>query len=588
MNPGAGRAARGDAARRRSGVGNVAFARHDRIRGGSGCGRRHRARCIVGGLGLCVALLGATPPATAQTSSPTIWSFLGIGADQNSANPAIQAAAKAKAAKHEICKKKRAPQYLAGLGCTAEHPEVGPALIAAMSDPDEPVRYEAVKAVLQTAAECQSRKQARETRKAIGHVESCHDHCKKLKKQVCDFIDRLCGKAPPKERKCKEALEACHDKLRECVTGQPPCVDPTKEDCPCGNGQGPCCSPEMREKLQQLAYGRDDQGCFLETSERVRTVAEQALKACGACNGGDMLPGGFLDQAVREMPPVDDRETSDVPAGDEACVSDRAVIPVPEGRFPPRREAAPRHDPLALPPPEPVAAPPLAEPVMLPFPAPSNDHSAFGPMRSVLVSTPPPSAAGSMAAVVPTPKPAAPAHYGPARSETPSYQPDTTARFSAADGTADGLPRPSGLVAPTPPSAGQSAVVRSPRWASLPGTPVQIQPPASGRSASTPPAMVGTVPGDLPSRTRTATTMTPNRTPTTPPPAARSSPASTATTVWLPPATAPPQRAGWLLAGFPVIMALVTVIVWIVAWGAPDAQVPRPSHRARRPGSGGV
>ena len=53
--------------------------------------------------------------------------------------------------------KEKALEYLANLGCSPEHPEVGPAIIAAMGDPDEPVRYAAVKAALQTAAGCQSR-----------------------------------------------------------------------------------------------------------------------------------------------------------------------------------------------------------------------------------------------------------------------------------------------------------------------------------------------------------------------------------------------------------------------------------------------
>ena len=159
------------------------------------------------------AALCLVSPATAfgqTTGSATIWSFLGVpnpfginAADQQSANPAIQAAAKAKAAKHEICKKKKAIAYLAGLGCTPEHPEVGPALIAAMSDPDEPVRYEAVKAVLQTAGECQSSEQKREAKKAQSHSDRCHDLKKKIDKAFCDCIERLCGKAPPKEHKHK-------------------------------------------------------------------------------------------------------------------------------------------------------------------------------------------------------------------------------------------------------------------------------------------------------------------------------------------------------------------------------------------------
>lgn len=409
-------------------------------------------------IGMVVLAIAAalTTDARAQTASPTIWSFLGIGADQNSSNPAIKAAAKAKAAKHEICKKKKALQYLATMGCTAEHPEVGPALIAAMGDPDEPVRYEAVKAVLQTAAECQSRKQKRETRKALGCLESCHDHCKKVKQQFCDFIDRLFGKAPPKERKCKDALEACHDKVRECLTGQPPCVDPTKEDCPCGNGQGPCCSPEMREKLQQLAYGRDENGCFLETSERVRTVAEQALKACAACSG-EAFNGGMmvLDQVVREMPPVDERELPyDAAFDQDACVIDRAVIPVPGSHRPQQpREAAPPHaDPLALPPPEPVSAPPGMEPVSLPVPAPLGAAAAFEPIRSVLVrdSAPAPSAF--------------PGRTTPAPSSSATPPPVAAA-----------LPR-----RPLP-------VIRPPRWAAVPGTPIRLEPGPNTAAGVVPP-----------------------------------------------------------------------------------------------------
>ena len=160
-------------------------------------------RARIWAASILAAALCVVVPADAfgqTTGSATIWSFLGVpnpfginAADQQSANPAIQAAAKAKAAKHEICKKKKAIAYLAGLGCTPEHPEVGPALIAAMSDPDEPVRYEAVKAVLQTAGDCQSTKQKREAKKAQSHSDRCHDLKKKIDKAFCDCIDRLCG-----------------------------------------------------------------------------------------------------------------------------------------------------------------------------------------------------------------------------------------------------------------------------------------------------------------------------------------------------------------------------------------------------------
>lgn len=319
---------------------------------------------VVHVVSLCAVIAWAAVPAHGQSTTPTLGSFLGIGADQQSSNPAIQAAAKAKAAKHQICKKKKALQYLAGMGCSPEHPEVGEALLAAMSDPDEPVRYEAVKAVLQTAGECQSPEQKKETRKALGCCESMCDAKKKFEKHICDCLERLCGKAPPKE----------HKKLKDMVKGkQDPACDP-KADCPQGNGKGPCCSPDMRAKLMLLAYGRDEKGCFVESSSRVRTVAEQALKACNACNGCNCDPapnrGGT---GVRELPPTESRETADFggmfPAGDgkpgPCGVSDRALpmdaypVPLPEAEplpvapEPPPAERiptpAPDCDPLVMP-----------------------------------------------------------------------------------------------------------------------------------------------------------------------------------------------------------------------------------------------
>jgi hypothetical protein len=260
-----------------------------------------REICVI--MWLCGAMWLAAAPAHGQAPPPTLSSFLGIGADQQSSNPAIQAAAKAKAAKHQICKKKKAIQYLAGMGCSPEHPEVGAALLAAMSDPDEPVRYEAVKAVLQTAAECQSPEQKKAARKALGLSESLCDAKKKCEKKFCDCIDVLCGKAPPPEHK--------HKKLKDMFKSQDDAACDPKADCPQGNGKGPCCSPDMRAKLMELAYGRDEKGCFLESSSRVREVAELALKACNACNGCGCDPMNGGSSGIRELPPVEERETAE-------------------------------------------------------------------------------------------------------------------------------------------------------------------------------------------------------------------------------------------------------------------------------------
>ena len=46
-----------------------------------------------------------------------------------------------------------------------------------------------------------------------------------------------------------------------------------------------CCSEEISNKLYEIAYERDDTGCYLEPSERVRLSAAEALRTC--CPGGD-------------------------------------------------------------------------------------------------------------------------------------------------------------------------------------------------------------------------------------------------------------------------------------------------------------
>jgi len=337
-----------------------------------------REICVI--MWLCGAMWLVAAPAHGQAPPPTLSSFLGIGADQQSSDPAIQAAAKAKAAKHKICKKKAAIQYLAGMGCSPEHPEVGAALLAAMSDPDEPVRYEAVKAVLQTAAECQSPEQKKAARKALGMSESLCDAKKKCEKKICECIDVLCGKAPPKEHK--------HKKLKDMFKPQQdPACDP-KADCPQGNGRGPCCSPDMRAKLMQLAYGRDEKGCFLEPSARVREVAELALKACNACNGCGCDPMGGGSSGVRELPPVEERETAEYTGVFPGNTGKPGHCVVTDRAMPIYDQPAP--EPTLAPEPAPTAPePPAAEEI--PTPAPACDPMVLPEsqaLRSVLRQPP--------------------------------------------------------------------------------------------------------------------------------------------------------------------------------------------------------
>lgn len=391
-------------------------------------GRRSLAPCVRA----CVAIVavvwtvGSVLPPTkveAQTAAAplTIWSFLGVpnplamnATAQQSANPAIQAAAKAKAAKHEIPKKKAALRYLAGIGCTPEHPEVMPALMAAMDDPDEQVRYEAVKAVLETSEVCQSRDQKKAVRKAKGMCESCADWKRNCEKKVCEAVERLCGKAPPKEHKhhLKQAMKKAFGDE---------CEDLAKEDCPCAERRGSCCGPEMRDKLMKIAFGRDDLGCFLEPSKRVRDLAELALDACNACACGcEGVTDGdtaAMDHVVREMPPVDaDKETqpsdtAPLPLG-APCFDDRLVEPP----SPAHREQLPM----------PV---PALEPEMIPAPPPS---AAIPAPVSVLVQSP--------AGAVPGPLATTDAEESPTQPEPADPLADASGNREPTDESQQALP----------------------------------------------------------------------------------------------------------------------------------------------------
>jgi hypothetical protein len=49
--------------------------------------------------------------------------------------------------------------------------------------------------------------------------------------------------------------------------------------CNCCDKSG-CCSPEVMQKLQDMACGQDENGCCKESSARVRAAAAMALNAC--------------------------------------------------------------------------------------------------------------------------------------------------------------------------------------------------------------------------------------------------------------------------------------------------------------------
>jgi hypothetical protein len=136
--------------------------------------------------------------------------------------PAIKAAAEIKADADLAPQKIKAIKYLAsvGCGCASQKVDVQGALLAALDDCTEDVRYEAAVAI------------------------------------------------------CKTAGNPC---------------------CHCGST---CCGPDLTAKLNDMAYGQDENGCWKEASARVRAAAAGALNACPAQpqievegpEGGDRAP----------------------------------------------------------------------------------------------------------------------------------------------------------------------------------------------------------------------------------------------------------------------------------------------------------
>ena len=92
--------------------------------------------CIRNRLGSIFPGLEATPPVLAITDP----------ANMNSSNPAVAAAASAKADEDAAPQKIKAIRYLATLGCAGCYPGIDDALLASLDDCTEEVRYEAAKA----------------------------------------------------------------------------------------------------------------------------------------------------------------------------------------------------------------------------------------------------------------------------------------------------------------------------------------------------------------------------------------------------------------------------------------------------------
>ncbi len=93
-----------------------------------------------------------------------------------------------------------------------------------------------------------------------------------------------------------EALEDCTEEVRyQTVLAIEDAASMHCETC----NRDCCCDEEMTKKLAELAYERNDKGCFIEPSERVREAAKSAMCAC--CPGQ-----GPIGEEAPVQPPADE------------------------------------------------------------------------------------------------------------------------------------------------------------------------------------------------------------------------------------------------------------------------------------------
>lgn len=233
-----------------------------------------------------------------------------------SGNPAIKKAAEIKAQEDMAAQKIKAIKYLGEIGCGGCYKGVDKALAEALGDCTEAVRYEAVKAILSASAcgenEC-IKKCVRQTKTCKEATCDCWVGCMK---RTCATMHLLCGKALPDGTTLKSKCPGYG-----CGAGG---------NCPggrCACGDGNCCTSEILNKLSEMAFERDDRGCWKEPSPRVRAMARQALRAC--------------------RPNIRPMTDADIPVPEEVPLSVEAVPAAPEKKVQPEKREEVKPEPRA-------------------------------------------------------------------------------------------------------------------------------------------------------------------------------------------------------------------------------------------------
>jgi hypothetical protein len=227
-----------------------------------------------------------------------------------SPNEAIKAAAEIKFEEDLAAQKIKALKYLGkiGCGCYDEDGKVEAAILAGLADCTPAVRLAAIEAIKEALLNCNLdiERDRRQDRKYI-HQQKHEKKVAARKEKREDRIKRIQQRAAERRAHCGFCGGHGCTQCIECTTCMDMGCDTCIESCdPCGNDCGgcdecggcpscnacSCCTEKIQKKLADMAFGKQDNGCWKEPVAAVRAAAEAVLCLCPApeCDPTEVKP----------------------------------------------------------------------------------------------------------------------------------------------------------------------------------------------------------------------------------------------------------------------------------------------------------
>jgi len=231
-------------------------------------------RSIILVLGAFCLSIAATRPALPQEPAPppTLWSFLGISQGM-----------------------KKARSQLFNRNGNLPGLEQKPPLLNIA----DPANLESEVPAIKAAAEIKQAEDLKDQKiKAIKYLADigcgCYDKDEKITKALV------------------AAMEDCTEKVRlEAVKAV---AEAASGECCQYCSQKSCCNEKVVTQLSQVAYETDEDGCYIEPSERVRAAAAEALQTCCWGTGAPVVEPEPYIEGMEDPPAIE--SASDEPAVD--------------------------------------------------------------------------------------------------------------------------------------------------------------------------------------------------------------------------------------------------------------------------------